>query len=260
MTDVRGERDAVGMAKPARADNQRVAQWMKGWQMAFSLLGRGGSTKGSSTTGGPNGPRFAILSEVRAYWEGLRDGQSLPRRDQIDPRGIAGALEQVFLIERIAPGLARFRLAGMGVSDVLGMDVRGMPLSAVFDPAARDRLSPVLETVFRDSLALDLWLEAERGLGRPALEARMMLLPLVSSRGLTDLALGCLAMEGEVGRVPRRFAISALLSETLNATPAPVPKPEARQPVTGFAEHRPTFAPPRPPRGKPQLRLVKFDD
>ena len=147
--------------------------------MAFSLLGRGSRTIGGST-GGPSGPRFAILSEVRAYWEGLREGGSLPCRDQIDPRGIAGALEQVFLVERIAPGLARFRLAGMGISDVMGMDVRGMPLSSVFDPAAHERLRVTLETVFRDSVALDLWLEAERGIGRPMLEARMMLLPLVS--------------------------------------------------------------------------------
>lgn len=237
--------------------------------MAFSLLGRGGRNMGAragSTTGGPNEPRFALLSQVRAYWEGLRIGGALPRRDQIDPRGIAGALEQVFLVERIAPGLARFRLAGMGVSAVLGMDVRGMPLSAVFDPAARDRLSPALETVFRDHVALDLWLEAERGLGRPALEARMMLLPLVSTRGLTDLALGCLALEGEIGRVPRRFAIAGLLSETLvvaRAVAAPPPARSAAE-VPGFAAPRLSFTPapepPRPPRGKPQLRLVKSDD
>lgn len=242
--------------------------------MAFSLSGRGGRTIGGrskgSPPGGPSGPRFALLPQVRAYWEGLRVGGALPRRDQIDPRGIAGALEQVFLVERIAPGLARFRLAGMGVSDVLGMDVRGMPLSSVFDPAARDRLSPALETVFREHVALDLWLEAERGLGRPTLDARMLLLPLVSTRGLTDLALGCLALEGEIGRVPRRFAIASLVSETLVVAREAAPNRFAdaeegpREPVPGFAAPRLSFTPaptpPRPPRGKPQLRLVKSDD
>lgn len=240
------------------ADNERVAHWVGGGQMAFSLLGRGGPTKGK-TTDGPAGPKFTMLSEVRAYWQGLREGGALPRRDQIDPRGIAGALEQVFLVERIAPGLARFRLAGMGVSEVMGMDVRGMPLSSVFDPAARERLSPALETVFRDHVALDLWLEAERGMGRPDLAARMMLLPLVSTRGLTDLALGCLALDGEIGRAPRRFAISALLSETLVVARAAAQQSGPRQPVAGFAEPQTAFVPPRPPRGKPQLRLVKSD-
>lgn len=237
--------------------------------------------------GGPSEPRFTLLSQVRAYWEGLREGGALPRRDQIDPRGIAGALEQVFLVERIAPGLARFRLAGMGVSAVLGMDVRGMPLSAVIEPASRDRLGPALETVFREHAALDLWLDCDKSLGRPALQARMVLLPLVSTRGLTDLALGCLALEGDIGRVPRRFTIASVVSETLVVARAARPQPEpqtgrpptqrspepphpdprqtdAPQPVAGFAEPRPAFTPApqpqRPPRGKPQLRLVKSDD
>lgn len=236
--------------------------------MAFSLSGRGGPTKGNTSGGkagqtepaGQTSQKFAMLSEVRAYWEGLREAGALPRRDQIDPRGIAGALEQVFLIERIAPGLARFRLAGMGVSEVLGMDVRGMPLSSVFDPVARDRLAPALEAVFRDNVALDLWLEAERGIGRPTLAARLLLLPLVSTRGLTDLALGCLALDGQIGRTPRRFAISALLSETLVVARPPARDPVRSQPVAGFAEPQTAFVPLRPPRGKPQLRLVKSDD
>jgi len=197
------------------------------------------------------------LAEVRAYWEGLRRPGILPRRDQIDPRGIAGALEQVFLVERIAPGLARFRLAGMGISDLMGMDVRGMPLSALFDPGARDRLAPALETVFSEAGALDLWMEAERGIGRPAIEARMLLLPLLSTRGVTDLALGCLALEGQIGRVPRRFAISALLGETMGQPALPAVR---RAVVAGLAEAPAVFVPqqaPRPPRGRPQLRLVK---
>jgi len=211
-----------------------------------------------------------MLSEVRAYWEGLRIGGALPRRDQIDPRGIAGALEQVFLVERIAPGLARFRLAGMGIADVLGMDVRGMPLSAVFDPGARDRLGPALEGVFRNAVALDLGLEAERGIGRPTLSARMLLLPLISTRGVSDLALGCLALHGEIGRVPRRFAIASVLREALGVAPQPDAHRPAPLQQPGFAEPAAGFAPldlprlppevPRPPRGKPHLRLVRSGD
>ncbi len=249
--------------------------------MAFSLLGRGGRTIGGSA-GGPGSPRFAILAEVRAYWEALRQGSTtLPRRDQIDPRGIAGALEQVFLIERIAPGLARFRLAGMGISDLMGMDVRGMPLSSLFEPAGRARLTGPLEGLFRDGVALDIWLEAERGIGRPAMEARMLLLPLVSTRGITDLALGCLAVEGVTGRAPRRFAISALLNEPVLNKPVlnePVlnkpafhksmlDKPVAGalrvEPVRELAEDQAAFVPHdanRPARGRPHLRLVKSDD
>ena len=45
---------------------------------------------------GTGGPRFAVLAQVRAYWQGLRHGMALPQRDMIDPRGIAEALESTF--------------------------------------------------------------------------------------------------------------------------------------------------------------------
>ncbi len=189
--------------------------------------------------------KFAVLQEVRAYWQALRVNGDLPRRDQIDPRGIAGALENVFLLERIAVGHARFRLAGMLLSDLMGMEVRGMPLSTLFDPAARVRLTDALEPVFTAPSGLELWLEAERGLGRPMLEARMLLLPLIGSMGEPSLALGCLASDGAIGRAPRRFTVTAMVREPLAL---PVMQP-------AFAESATVYTPP-PPRGKPVLRLV----
>ena len=242
--------------------------------MVLSFLGKGG--KSGSSDGGTGGPRFAMLAEVRAYWEGLRVNGALPERDQIDPRGIAGALENTFLLERVAPGIARFRLAGMQVHDLMGMDVRGMPLSALFEPAARSRLADGLEGAFSSPAVLEMWLEAERGIGRPGLEGRMMVLPLQGPRGESDLALGCLAMEGALGRAPRRFAVAGLMSEVIaNRAPQmpatdrllPAKPPVAAQPLRqlapGFAEQPVSFVgdfTPRPPRGKPNLRLVHSRD
>ena len=231
----------------------------------MSFLGTGGrGTSGGGTA------RDGMLAEVRAYWEGLRDGATLPRRDRIDPRGIAGALENTFLLERVAPGVARFRLAGMQLHDLMGMDVRGMPLTALIEPLGRNRLSEAIEAVFATPGILDLALEGERGIGRLTLEGRMLLLPLTSSRGVSDLALGCLALKGALGRAPRRFAIAGVLHEAIS-------RPVAAQPAggsalagrrnlagtghdgaTGLAEVGAHFiqAIPRPPRGKPNLRLV----
>lgn len=241
--------------------------------MVLSFLGKGG--KSGSSDGGSGRTRFAMLAEVRAYWEGLREGGALPERDRIDPRGIAGALENTFLLERVATGIGRFRIAGMNLHDLMGMDVRGMPVSAMFEPQARNRLSDGLEGVFAGPAVMELWLEAERGIGRPALEARMLLLPLTSARGETDLALGCLALEGALGRAPRRFAIAGLMSEVIDrrrterrAAPRPVadrrqpelpPLMTLPEPAPGLSEPRAEFTP-RPPRGKPNLRLVYSRD
>ena len=103
--------------------------------------------------------RFAMLAEVRAYWEGLRHGSDLPRpRRDLTRAGLPGALENTFLLERIAPGIARFRLAGMQLHDLMGMDVRGMPLSSLIEPAGRSRLAESLESVFAGPSTLEIWL------------------------------------------------------------------------------------------------------
>ncbi len=216
---------------------------------------------------GTGGPRFAVLAQVRAYWQGLRHGMALPQRDMIDPRGIAEALERTFLLERVAPGIARFRIAGMHLHDLIGLDVRGMPLSTLFDPVARTRLAEGLEAVFTTPAILEMWLEAERGLGRPRLEGRMLVLPLSDAQGQSTLALGCLALAGGLGRAPRRFAMMGLMREALSVEQGAdaalkpsagqdtfTPLPALRK-VTGISADGP-----HAPRPKPNLRLVHSRD
>lgn len=203
----------------------------------------------------PGGPaRFSALAEVQAYWQALRgaDG-AMPRRSAIDPRGIAGALEASFIADRVAPGMARFRLAGMALCDLLGMDLRGMPMTALIDPPSRDAFALAVETVLSGRAAATLTLEAERGIGRPALQGRMLLLPLARTDGSPGLALGCLAMEGRIGRTPRRFALARVVETGLDLPPDAAPAP--RQPAPGLAEPDAPFTPAPPRRG--HLRLVK---
>lgn len=202
----------------------------------------------NGSTGRPEGPgtaeEFAQLQAVRAYWEAMRPGAGLPRREDLNPRGMATALEQVFLVEQVAPNHGRLRLAGMALSDLLGMDLRGMPITALLEPVARARLSDALAGLFRGEHVLDLRLEAERGIGKPALSGRMLLLPLAASRDEPRLALGCLCTAGQIGRAPRRFAIARLLREVL-------PEPAVQAVGPGIAA--PVLA---PVKGKPNLRLV----
>ncbi len=185
----------------------------------------------------------APIQQVRAYWEALRTIGALPSRDLLDPRGMVDVLEKVFLIEQIAPGHARFRLAGTQLHDLLGMDLRGMPLSALLDPSSRPRLSNGLDALFESPTVLDLWLQAERGLAREALTARMVLLPLAEAKGEARLALGCLAIDGAIGRAPRRFSITGMVTEPL--VDGSKPAPTASQPLPATC-----------PQKAPVLRLV----
>lgn len=232
------------------------------WDKVVQMLGRGG---GKDST-----PGYAPLHQVRAYWEGLRGTDLIPRRRLIEPHGLRDALAHVFLIERIAPGMARFRLAGTHLAQVMGMEIRGMPLSAILAPASRDGARVLVEAVFAGPSIVELALESERGLARQALQGRMILLPVGGDDDLCDRALGCLVTEGDVGRGPRRFAITRQRTETV----LPRAPMQASRQAPSFAEDARAFTPPappapatqaaapapRPPRGKPQLRIVRNDD
>lgn len=209
--------------------------------------------------------RHPLIEEVRAYWEALRSGGEIPRRAEVDPRGIERALERAMILERIAPGIARIRLAGMGLADLMDMEVRGMPLSALFAPAARDRLAGRLEPVFAAPAVLEMSVAGEGGYGRPPLSGILQILPLRSNAGAIDRALACLVTEGRIGRTPRRLEIVGATLSRLDApgapapaafaTPAcaPAPAPSHACPP-GLAE--PPAPPPRP-QGRPALRLVR---
>lgn len=213
-----------------------------------------------------NAARFQPVRVVEAYWEALRAGRLVPRRADIDPRGIERSLEFAFVLERIAPGLGRLRIAGSHLTELMGMEVRGMPLSALFTPDARDGISDLMEEVFSGPSKVELALRSDKGIGRPALEARMILLPLKSDLGDISRILGCLVASEPIGRAPRRFDITdssciPLLGDArltdfeLPKTKPAAPETHKSQHPAGFAEDAPVFeAGPRP-----YLRLVKTD-
>lgn len=175
---------------------------------------------------------FPALGAVESYWEGVRDGRLMPARGEIDPRGISSALEFAFILEKIAPGLARIRLSGMHLNELMAMEVRGMPITAMFLPEARREMQKALEDVLDTPAAVRLTLAGDTGLTRRPLEGQMILLPLRDDAGVPSRILGALQTRGEIGRGPRRFTIrdretKALLGDPV-AAPRPAPAASAR--------------------------------
>lgn len=221
--------------------------------------------------GGPKAePGFRKVRAVEAYWEALRAGSGVPRRSDVEPRGIESALENAFILERIAPGLARLRIAGMHLSDLMGMEVRGMPVSSFILPASRAGFGEALERVTAGPARVTLTLEAETGLGKPPLDGRMVLLPLQSDLGDVSRVLGCFETRGRIGRGPRRFDVIETALEPIALAP-PGADAAAPAPATleghGFREAQARFdgingAGARPSRrpGAPYLRLIKTDE
>ena len=203
---------------------------------------------------GPAASRFAALGRVEAYWEGLRDGRLMPARAEVDPRGIADALEQAFIFEKIAPGLARVRLAGRHLNDLMAMELRGMPVSALFLPEARREVARILDEVMDTPAVVRLSLISERGFGRAPLIARMILMPLRDGHGAPTRIFGALQAVGRIGRGPSRFCVQDV--ETRPVSPA-----QARRPVGAAYAPAPATGPRPNPKGTaPALRLVHDAD
>jgi PAS domain len=173
----------------------------------------------------PATPGFDGLAQVRAYWEGLCQAGAPPTRDQLDPRGLSGVLDRVFLAERIGPGLAQVRMAGSGLSGFAGLDLRGLPLSCLFAPDARPLLGQALERVFADAAIVDLDLGADRS-APGTIVAQLLLLPLQDRAG-GGLVLGAMGfasgrkVQGKFQLLARREDRLARQGQPDQAAPAP---------------------------------------
>lgn len=135
----------------------------------------------------------------------------------------------------------------------MGMEVRGMPLTALFAPPARPRLSQGLAQVFAGPARAMLTLAADRRLGKPALAGRLLLLPLRDDFGRVSRALGCLVTDGRIGRAPRRFeALQAEIAPLHCPDDRSLHPPERAQPVP----HAPAPPPGSAATAPPHLKLV----
>ena len=203
----------------------------------------------------------AALAEFVRYWKKTRRADGIPTRSDIDPRGISTLISNAFVVERIAPGLARMRIAGTHLSDLMGMEVRGMPLSALFQPDHRDALSHDLVRLFDEPAMLRMSLTAKPAHG-PAIEGALVLLPLRSDLGDISRAIGCLVTRGPINQAPYRFMMTKRSVTPITVTEAirNVGEDLAQHtPLAGFGEDRADFedAPRRNSAERSYLKLVR---
>lgn len=199
------------------------------------------------------------VGAMRRYWQDMRKDGDVPRRSDIDPRGIENLLENALIAEKIAPGLARLRIAGQHLGNLMGMEVRGMPLSAFIAPDHRDQLSEALIELFERPAIATFHLTAPASAGCPEMHATLTLMPLRSDLGDVSRALGCLVTRGEIGRTPRRFEITKVHVEPVGAN---APLAAQARPRPGFAEEQTPFPADAPTLSseRPYLRLVRDVD
>ncbi|MCB1389087.1 MAG: PAS domain-containing protein [Rhodobacteraceae bacterium] len=193
---------------------------------------------------------FPAVRAVRQHWDALRAGRLAPARADLDPRPLAHCLDVMFVAELVAPSVARLRLCGQQLGDLLGMEPRGMPLSVFFNGDARTELAGALSQVAQGARAV-MPLRSDAGLGQPAIDGLLALMPLTDTDGRITRILGVLETRGPAGRAPRRFRLSAPLRME-NGARADQPSGPV-SPVTDL-----TAAVVTPVRGeKPRLRVIR---
>jgi hypothetical protein len=162
---------------------------------------------------------YPAVCGVQAYWDRLRAGRTMPARSEVDPREISAALAHTFVAEIVAPGVARLRVAGSHLNDLLGMEARGMPLSVYMTGASRHELAQAIQQVAQGARA-QLPLRSDGGIGKPALDGLLVLMPLRDRAGQPTRILGVLETHGQIGRLPRRFRLAGPVTRLVD-TPEP---------------------------------------
>ena len=142
-------------------------------------------------------------SEMERYWGSLPRTRGVPMSKDVDPAKMEGLLEDGFILERVAPGVARIRVAGRNIAGLFGL-----PLTAAFLPEARAPMALHLEKAFSTPGLVEIELTSPRAVGQPKLHGKILLLPLRDDHGRVSRMMGVLVMSGRRGLGGRRFTIS----------------------------------------------------
>lgn len=167
------------------------------------------------------GPGMQRIDKIENYWNQVRGDRLVPSRCEIDPRGLVDALGYMFLLERIAGELARFRFAGSCLTEMTGLELRQVPISALFTYKSREALLDALNSVFDEPSVARLNVASPTDFRGEQLAGEMVLLPLRSEFGHVDRILGGMTFEVPFGRALRQLEIISQDRRKINGCAGP---------------------------------------
>ncbi len=213
------------------------------------MMEQDGHESGPQALSARDMPRGASAREVlEGYWRSMRRDGALPRRRDLDPSGMEAALPHAFVLELVAPGVARMRVAGQAIAGHAGGEARGMPLSVLFDAGSRSALALWLDRCVGRPGVVELAVESQGGALRAASAGRLLLLPLLDAEGQVTRALGGLFLDQPARRVRAPFRLLDVAPARWEPLPQAAPARLALVAGEGGAGGGTT--------GRPRLRLV----
>jgi hypothetical protein len=85
------------------------------------------------------------------YWSRLRNGRDVPDQTDIDPRAIKRMLSHVFILDALNTGRPIYRLAGTGLCERFGMELKGTGFLANWEGQSGTALTSLLKQALKNN-------------------------------------------------------------------------------------------------------------
>jgi hypothetical protein len=131
----------------------------------------------------------AHTEKLLSYWRRLRADRSMPRKTEIDPRAIKDHLAFSFLIQRDGADKFTFRLAGTGLCELFGQELKGHNFIHYWADEAKAGARTALGRVAHLAVPTVAVCVAETADLKP-LRGEMILVPFEGDRGEGTMMLG----------------------------------------------------------------------
>ncbi len=164
------------------------------------------------------------------YWSRLRNGRDVPDQTDIDPRAIKRMLSHVFILDALNPGRPIYRLAGTGLCERFGMELKGTGFLANWEGQSGTALAALLRQALktRQPVCLSsIGATAECGM----VELETILAPITFNDGEPARFLGLTQVLSDMALLGgRAIAFQRLVASTLVREDEPLMPPLASAP------------------------------
>ena len=154
--------------------------------------------------------RHATSRELFAYWNRIRGSEPAPRRSDIEPGDIRRVLPDTFILEVIAPGNQRVRLAGTRMCALYGREIKGGNFLDLWSDEDRASIAGAAERVAEEGAGVVIEVELVSARDR-TVGCEFLLLPLRHGPASHDRILGSCA----VHRRPYWFGTDRIVRQSI---------------------------------------------
>ena len=131
----------------------------------------------------------AISRQLYSYWNSMRGERLAPKRFEIEPSQIAKILPDTFILERINPETARFRLAGTRICEAFAAEFRGVNVFDLFCLEGKITLQREFSVIARQGAVGVFEIEGGTESSRKV-RFEIVVTPLMHTREVVDRYLG----------------------------------------------------------------------